>query len=182
MRPHCFILTEACSCRLELAYFSGQISKNRLVCINAVALAYYGSCRLPVMAPGFGKYNFVLLREGQRAKFWKWTCYRDKMGRTYWRNQETSQFLIFPFVFPLNQALWRLEWTVRQRTVVLCACAVNALRELSWVSMRLRRLSSMRSRVDRSRAQGKMVECVKALLCIMSFILSQDCLISKWDT
>ena len=46
VRLHCFILTEACSCRLELAYLSGKISKNRLVCKNAVALAYYGSCRL----------------------------------------------------------------------------------------------------------------------------------------
>ena len=49
VRPHCFILTEACSCRLELAYFAGKISKNRLVCKNAVALAYCGSCRLLVM-------------------------------------------------------------------------------------------------------------------------------------
>ena len=40
VRLHCFILTEACSCRLELAYFAGKISKNRLVCKNAVALAY----------------------------------------------------------------------------------------------------------------------------------------------
>ena len=31
-RSHCFILTEACSCRLELGYFAGKISKNRLVC------------------------------------------------------------------------------------------------------------------------------------------------------
>ena len=38
---HCFILTEACSCTLELAYFTGKIAKNRLVCKNAVALAYY---------------------------------------------------------------------------------------------------------------------------------------------
>ena len=29
---HCFILILACSCRLELAYFSWKISKNRLVC------------------------------------------------------------------------------------------------------------------------------------------------------
>ena len=50
VRQHCFILTEAFSCRLELAYFSGKISKNRLVCKNAVALAYYGSCRLLVMS------------------------------------------------------------------------------------------------------------------------------------
>ena len=52
MRPHCFILTvltKVYSCRLELAYFAGKISKNRLVCKNAVALAYYGSCRLLVM-------------------------------------------------------------------------------------------------------------------------------------
>ena len=49
VRPHCFILTEACSCRLELAYFAGKISKNRLVCKIAVALTYYGSCRLLVM-------------------------------------------------------------------------------------------------------------------------------------
>ena len=49
VRLHCFILTEACSCRLELAYFAVKISKNRLVCKNAVAVAYYGSCRLLVM-------------------------------------------------------------------------------------------------------------------------------------
>ena len=42
MRPYCFILTEACSCRLEQAYFAGEISKNRLVCKNPVALAYHG--------------------------------------------------------------------------------------------------------------------------------------------
>ena len=35
--------------RLELAFFAGKISKNRLVCKNAVALAHYGSCRLLVM-------------------------------------------------------------------------------------------------------------------------------------
>ena len=49
VRPHCFILTEVCLCRLELAYFAGKIPKNRLVCKNAVALAYYGSCRFLVM-------------------------------------------------------------------------------------------------------------------------------------
>ena len=48
VRLHFFILTEACSCGLELAYFAGKnISKN--VCKNAVALAYYGSWRLLVM-------------------------------------------------------------------------------------------------------------------------------------
>ena len=49
VRPHCFILTEECSYILELAFLEGKISKNRLVCKNAVALAYYESCRLPVM-------------------------------------------------------------------------------------------------------------------------------------
>ena len=49
VRPHCFILTEACSCRLELPYFAGKVSKNKLVCKNVVALAYYGSYRLLVM-------------------------------------------------------------------------------------------------------------------------------------
>ena len=50
VRPHCFILTEACSCWLEVAYFVGKISKNRLVCKNADALAYYGNCRLLIMS------------------------------------------------------------------------------------------------------------------------------------
>ena len=38
MRPYCFIfiLTEACLCKLELAYCAGKISKNRLVCKNAL--------------------------------------------------------------------------------------------------------------------------------------------------
>ena len=49
VRPHCLILTEARSCRLELEYFAEKISKNRLVCKNAVAVAYYESCRLLVM-------------------------------------------------------------------------------------------------------------------------------------
>ena len=35
VRPYCFILTEACSCRLELTVFAGKISNNRLVCKNA---------------------------------------------------------------------------------------------------------------------------------------------------
>ena len=54
MRLHCSILTEACSCALVLAYFAGKIAKNRLVCKNAVALAYYGSCRLLVMGSWWG--------------------------------------------------------------------------------------------------------------------------------
>ena len=44
----CFILTEACSCRLELAHFAGKISKNRLVCKNAVVFTYE-SYRLVLM-------------------------------------------------------------------------------------------------------------------------------------
>ena len=81
VRPHCYSLTEACSCKLELAYFAGKISKNRLVCKNAVALAYYGSCRLLVMGSwhnkisakgewtgneSFSPLNYVVL-----SKLWK---------------------------------------------------------------------------------------------------------------
>ena len=49
-RMYCFVFTEACTCRLELAYFAEKISKNRhrQVYKNVVALAYYGSCRLLV--------------------------------------------------------------------------------------------------------------------------------------
>ena len=36
---------------LELAYFAGKIYKNRLVRKNAMALAYYGSCKFLVMTP-----------------------------------------------------------------------------------------------------------------------------------
>ena len=42
-----FILTEACSCRIEQAYFAVKISRNGLVCKNAVALPYYGSLQAP---------------------------------------------------------------------------------------------------------------------------------------
>ena len=58
VRPHCFILTEARSCRLKLEYFAEKISKNRLVCKNAVALAYYESCRLLVMGSWHHLINF----------------------------------------------------------------------------------------------------------------------------
>ena len=57
VRLYCFILTEACSCTLELAYFAGKIGKNRPVCKNAVALAYYGSCRLLVKVAPQKKYK-----------------------------------------------------------------------------------------------------------------------------
>ena len=36
VRPHCFIPTKACLSRLELAYFAGKISKNKLVCIGVL--------------------------------------------------------------------------------------------------------------------------------------------------
>ena len=39
-----FILTEVCSCVLELAYFAGKTYKNRLVHKNIVALAHYWNC------------------------------------------------------------------------------------------------------------------------------------------
>ena len=50
----------ACSQAMELAYFAGKIAKNRLVCKNAaVALAYYGSCRLLVMGSCTGKMVYM---------------------------------------------------------------------------------------------------------------------------
>ena len=39
-----FILTEAYSCRLDLAYFAGKISKNRLVCEMPLHWLIMGSC------------------------------------------------------------------------------------------------------------------------------------------
>ena len=65
--PHCLILTEACSCRLELADFAGKISKNRLVCKNAVALAYFESCRLLVM----GSWQYIA-HESPRVPMHTW--------------------------------------------------------------------------------------------------------------
>ena len=65
----CFILITECLCRLELAYFAGNISKNRLVCKNTVALACYGSWRLLVMGSwfvifcGFRGGNKIILRK-----------------------------------------------------------------------------------------------------------------------
>ena len=67
--PHCFILTEACSCRLELAYFAGKISKNRLVCKNAVALAYYGSCLLLVMGSWWSCYSLPIFSAPSSPRF-----------------------------------------------------------------------------------------------------------------
>ena len=55
-------------CRLKLVYFARKISKNRLVCKNAVTLACYESCRLLIM------------------RFWcslVYTCYRRNELKTY---------------------------------------------------------------------------------------------------
>ena len=46
VRRPCFILIETYSCRLKLTFFRAQISKSRLVRKNAIALAYYGSCKI----------------------------------------------------------------------------------------------------------------------------------------
>ena len=67
VRPHYFILNEACSGRLELADFAGKISKNRLVCKNAVALAYYGSCRLLVMGSWYYDIYVLLYIRGLKV-------------------------------------------------------------------------------------------------------------------
>ena len=44
VRPHCFILND-----WNWPISREKISKNRLVCKNAFAMAYYGSCKLLVM-------------------------------------------------------------------------------------------------------------------------------------
>ena len=97
VRLHCFILTEACSCRLELADFAGKISKNRLVCKNAVALAYYGSCRLLVMGSWHWKksilnrknvfhYNLVKQQMTKEvsglSRFLYWEVWKRKSGQS----------------------------------------------------------------------------------------------------
>ena len=67
MRPQGFILTDKSSCRLELAYFAGKVPKNSLVYKNVVALAYYGSCRLPVISSVLGHYLFLEAHSFPRA-------------------------------------------------------------------------------------------------------------------
>ena len=51
MRLQCFILTEACSCTLELAYFAGKQLKIDWSVKMPLHWLYYGSCRLLVMGP-----------------------------------------------------------------------------------------------------------------------------------
>ena len=63
------ILTKACSCTLEMAYFTGKIAKNRLVCKNAVALAYYGSGRLLVMGSWYFIAIFLFSCRKKNVKF-----------------------------------------------------------------------------------------------------------------
>ena len=76
MRPHCFMLTEARSCRLELAYFAGKMSKNRLVCKIVVALAYHRSCRLLVMCSCLPEFpSYLHLRPRSRYLIEKRTLY-----------------------------------------------------------------------------------------------------------
>ena len=70
LRPHRFILTEACSCGLELAYFAGKISNNALACKNAVAFAYYWSCRLLVSIIFLQLLKFLIKKEW----FWMISC------------------------------------------------------------------------------------------------------------
>ena len=61
MRLHCSILTEACSCRQwNWPSSREKLSKNRLVCKNAVVLAYYRSCRPQVMHMGSWPIRTVL--------------------------------------------------------------------------------------------------------------------------
>ena len=82
MRPHCFILIKACSCRLELAYFVGKISKIRLVRKNDVALAYYGSCWLQVMGSWPG--SSQPLGDWVKALVWFGVAYMAYVLSYFW--------------------------------------------------------------------------------------------------
>ena len=68
MRPHCFILSEACSYRLDLAYFAIEISKNRLFCKSAFALAYYGLLAMPTSCAACWEINIVYILIGINYK------------------------------------------------------------------------------------------------------------------
>ena len=102
VRPQCFIFTEACSCRLDLAYFAGKKSNNRLVCKNAVALAYCGSCRLLVMFSWYKKsqinreakasHFIVISKYGQESVY----CVRSIPSGWYaWFNHVVFKALFF---------------------------------------------------------------------------------------
>ena len=123
--PHCSFLTEACSCRLEVAYFAGKISKNRLVCKNAVALAHYGSCRLQVMGSCF----YI------RPSFLKSNTPFFSIGIHF----STSTFVLFnlniPFLsstFVLSVVVWarpgnnsRSDWLLRNGCISISKVATG---------------------------------------------------------
>ena len=117
VRPHCFIFTKACSCRLELAYFAGRISKDRLVCKNTVALAYYGSCRLLVMG----------------------SCMYQFFAVTWYPVEHTSYFLA---KWVLTSAIYFLLKNSlineRRLDIVGCHCQVNVS-----VSFSIRNISAV---------------------------------------
>ena len=113
VRPHRFILTEACSCRLGLTYFAGKISHNRLVCKNAFVLAYYGSCRFLVMGSLLGRSAKISARKNKKSA------------------ERGSAFLFFSqVVFCATSKLTeRLEEASLLRTIV-CPCML--LRRIPW--------------------------------------------------
>ena len=45
--PHCFILTKACSCGLELTCFTWKLSKNRLVCKKCRCIGLWWELQAP---------------------------------------------------------------------------------------------------------------------------------------
>ena len=112
-----------------------KISKNRLVCNNAVALAYYGSCRLQVMGswksllnecifemPFFGSYALYLCHDlwFPRRKnsytrlqlLWCWwgcTC----PFMTF------SWFRIAPILY--GRLLWDTVWRIHRHNAIGCS-------------------------------------------------------------
>ena len=118
VRPHCFILTEACACRLELAYFAGKISKNILVCKNAVALAYYGSCRLLVMGSC----------QCQQTSTKRGSIFPETfLARTCFPN--ASQFPIRETLFPVSVFVFKMQIMLTNpsmKTLILFLRAVRA--------------------------------------------------------
>ena len=116
VRLRCFILTEACSCRLELAYLTEKISKNSLVCKNAVALAFYGSCRLLVMGSwrqGLGQNFRGLLKEFSMWSFFSsLSSYNNRLTLFRVVACVPKSLTWFSVISPLLSLSWSLKNSV----------------------------------------------------------------------
>ena len=77
-------------CR-ELAYFVGKMSKNRMVCKNAIALAYYGSCRFSVMS-SLGSWWQASRGNPADTLYWKRTAVQVLFFSSHIHYKNTSIF------------------------------------------------------------------------------------------